>query len=285
MSGCHSIVHVWAEKSKWTVEPVCIHPKRYPKVVASSCAFVEWAAAAFTLCVLHVFLHCLVHLIVPVMKTYGHVSNGVLARAWTPNVQKLYNIWPRQFYELRKARHVVPEVSAGRPQKTEISCRGQQLNVKRKPTAKTDATSIKRNKLKLVYPWLCFDRLHTFLTQIMLTVAFGREFARIGIDPLKHTIQWSSSGFTPAMFRRVLKCANPAFKHGPSIHSAIFGKSGETSMHMHNFFIVDDADVKNIFKLVQKWQDMGIEKNVQTQLISLLSVFNGKAVARHNHIC
>ena len=56
-------------------------------------------------------------------------------------------------------------------------------------------------------------------------------------------------------------------------------------MHFHNWLIVDDAAVQQMIRLVQTWQCWGVKTSVQVQLISLLTVFNGKAVGDQLEKC
>ena len=141
------------------------------------------------------------------MDKFNYIDNGTLEQAWTSRVQELHNIDNKSFYLLRKERGVQSKVKAGRPQKNSVSVRGRRLKAMRR---KNDETADRRNsrKLSLIYPEVWADGTNAFLAKFMLTVALGREFLRIGIDPLQHDISWESNGFRVNLFKQMLAKAN-----------------------------------------------------------------------------
>eukprot|EP00959_Pyramimonas_sp_CCMP1952_P472885 9500789-Pyramimonas_sp.AAC.1 len=86
----------------------------------------------------------------------------------------------------------------------------------------------------------------------MVSWAFLREFARLGIDPLQHVISWESRSLSPAMFLRLISTRNQFRHDAPSFHQAVFGRNGDLalSMHSHNWFHTDDAWFKSVGSLV-----------------------------------
>ena len=76
-------------------------------------------------------------------------------------------------------------------------------------------------------------------------------------------------------------------KGKPSIQQALWGKTSEestTSMHMHNWWIRDDAAHKDLERLVIIWNTWKLDVGLQVQLISFISVFNGRHVQHDSDV-
>ena len=241
--------------------------------------------------------------ILPVMPDHSDVPNDVLKVGWTKTVEETYNIKKSQFYLLRKAREIESVVGPGRPNKVakldcsrkavEQACSSGDISERTArrclqlsrgtPSKASQRTQEEHEQGKLcaIYD-VSIDSMDRFLAHFMMTLAFAREFLRLGIDPLRCSLEWASTGFPVKRFCRILTARNTAVKSRPCIHQALFGQPGReeaTSMHHHNWWLQDDAAHKELVKLVRKWQQWNVDVGVQVQLVSLTCVYNGKHVA------
>lgn len=144
-----------------------------------------------------------------------------------------------------------------------------------------------RGKICVIYT-LVKPSIDSFLVHFMMTYAFSREFMRIGVNPMAQKIEWAGCLFTVSLFRKILTTTNNALPGRPSLYQALWGRPGDelaTSMHNHNWLLSDDAAHKQLERLVQKWLEWGVDVGVQIQLISLASVYNGKAVSAALDAC
>ena len=177
----------------------------------------------FSIC----FVCCLCSSAMDAPAKYNHISDAVFKNAWNESIHKQYNIASRQFYEVKKARMIVANIKRGRPQKHEQCYRGKRLLAMRRPSKNKTKEQIARTRLTLIYPNAANNKFDIFLCNFLLTMAFAREFLRVGIDPLIHHISWSSVGFSVDTFLSILKTKNPAVSGQPSMHDAMWGQSGQ----------------------------------------------------------
>jgi len=193
-----------------------------------------------------------------------------------------------------KARQLQPTTKLGTPAKRQADLSDRSLRrVKQMRRTNVSQASSRtqlehmQGKVCIIYSLVLAD-LDSFLVHFMMTYAFAREFMRVGVNPVSQTIEWAGSSFTVSMFRKILTTANNALSGRPSLYQALWGRPGDevaSSMHNHNWFLSDDAAHKQLERLVQKWMEWGVDTGVQVQLISLTSVYNGKAVAAALDAC
>ena len=122
------------------------------------------------------------------------------------------------------------------------------------------------------------------LTEFVVAHAFLREFRRLGIDPLKSLLTWTSGSFSVQRFIRIITTTNSSAHNAPSMHQAMYG-APEVSLHVHNWFTEDDAWHVALSLEVARWQEWDIAMGTQVQLVLFLSVFNGFDVMDAIHAC
>ena len=221
------------------------------------------------------------------------IPDAVLASAWSPAVQTQYKIDKKAFYATRHERGVPSVVRKG-PKRAldrpgvDIKHLGQAVDddIMGRSTAEnyktlkraSDTDGHKASKLAILYPGPKYvpwrQHANSMLVSLFTASAFLREFARVGVDPLTHVIQWHSDLLPVEHFLRIIKAVNPMAISKPSLHQSVFSHDRALSMHCHNFFIRDDNWYQDLRKLLDSLEDAGVHVHVQTQIVSFLTTFN-----------
>ena len=204
------------------------------------------------------------------MSLRPDIPDSGLQNAWTEAVRDEFDVGVTLHYELRRQRGLASNVAAGRPRK--VARTGSttiELNkavdsgtiaprtayeykqLKRaRPVQSSTRTQTEHDRARLCILFRCVkDSFDEFLAHFMLTLAFARELLRVGVDPLVSTLNWSSMVFPVRLFLRILTTKNVMVRGEPSMHQALFGKPGQeeqTTMHMHNWWLQDDAAHKEL---------------------------------------
>lgn len=175
-------------------------------------------------------------------NSHSDIPDGILASAWTKEIQARYQISQKPFYQLRAARQVTATVSSGRPSKIAKIGSGskavksalgsgsisqstaQRCNRLLTKTAVRSAGSSKEATMASNLCTLFYvgrNMLDSFLCSFMLTLGIAREFARLGVDPTKQVLSWTSEKFSVSIFRSVLSKSNAILSQCPSIYKAV----------------------------------------------------------------
>ena len=218
--------------------------------------------------------------------TEDDLTDEVLAKAHTDQIRETYGVACKRFYEIRRLRGVKPKVKPGPKPAAPASGQKALKEKARKlhravlaqstPRAGQSTSDLKRRKLYTLFQ-VPADEADQLMVKLMISWAFLREFARVGVDPCQKVVQWSGL-FPVSEFLRIVSMVNSFCVKRPSFHSAVFGSATAQAMHSHNWFHTDDYWCIQLMELVVMWAAWDVPASTQVQLISLLVTFNGRVV-------